>query len=45
MFQRKEQDKKPQRNRVSNLPDQEFKVMVMKMLIELGKGMVENSEL
>ena len=41
MFQMKEQNKTSERElnkkKISNLPDKEFKVMVIKMLTELGK--------
>ena len=46
-FQMKEQDKTPEEElngvEVSNLPDKEFKVMVIKMLTELGRRMDEHS--
>ena len=48
MFQKKEQDKTSEKElnktKISNLPDKEFKVMVIKILTELRKGMEEHSE-
>ena len=48
IFQMKEQDKNLQKElnkkEISNLPDKEFKVIVIKMLMELGRRMVEFSE-
>jgi len=43
MFQMKEQDKTSEKDlsemEISNLPDKVFKVMVIKMLLELGRRM------
>ena len=48
MFQVKEQDKTAEKNlnemEISNLPDKEFKEMVIKMLTKLGRRMEEHSE-
>ena len=48
MFQMKEQDKTPEKNptetETNNLPDKEFKAIVIKMLTELGKRIDEHSE-
>ena len=48
LFQRKEQDitsgARLNEMEISNLPDKEFKIMVIKMLIELGRIMDEHSE-
>ena len=48
MFQMKEQDKSPEEElskvEISNLPDKEFKVMIIKMLNELGRRMNEHSD-
>jgi len=48
MFQVKEQNKTPEENPkemvVSNLPDIEFKEMIIKMLTKLGKRMEEINE-
>lgn len=47
MFQRKEQDSTPVGGKylneiqISNLPDKEFKVMVIKMLTELKRRMMD----
>ena len=46
MFQMKERDTTPEKKcnelEINNLPDKEFKVMVIEMLIDLGRRM--NSE-
>ena len=48
MFQMKEQDKIPETElsevEISNLPDKEFKAMIIKMLNKLGRRMDEHSE-
>ena len=48
MFQTKEQDKSPETNlnkiEMSDLPDREFKIMVMKMFTEVRRAMSEQSE-
>lgn len=48
MFQMKEQDKTTGESlsemQISNLPDKEFKVMVIKILTELGRAMDEHNE-
>ena len=48
MFQTKEQDKNSEKDlnkiEINNLPDKEFKVIIIKMCTELGKRMEENSE-
>ena len=48
MFQVKEQNKTPEENPkemvVSNLPDIEFKEMIIKMLTKLGKRLEEINE-
>ena len=48
MFQRKEQDKSPEEQlskiETSNLPDKEFKAMIIKMFKELGRRLDEQSE-
>ena len=48
MFQIKEQDKYSEKElnktEISSLPDKEFKVMVIRMLTELGRRMDEYSE-
>ena len=48
MFQTKQQDKTPEEElsevEISNLSDKEFKVMIIKMLKELGRRMDERSE-
>ena len=48
MFQVKEQNKTPEENPkemvISNLPDIEFKEMIIKMLTKLGKRMEEINE-
>ena len=48
MFQTKEQDKTPEEElsevERSNLPDKEFKVMMVKMLKELERTLDEQSE-
>ena len=49
MFQMKEQDKTPENDinemEINNQPDKEFKVMVIKMLTELGRRIDEHSEI
>ena len=51
MFQRKEQDSTPVGGKylneiqISNLPDKEFKVMVIKMLTELKRRMMDTVKL
>lgn len=46
MFQMKEQDqtsgKKALMKQINNLPDTEFKIIVMKILIDLGRRMCEH---
>ena len=48
MFQIKEQDKASEKyfneKEISNLPDEEFKVMVIKMLTKQGRRMDGHSE-
>ena len=48
MFQTKEQDKTPETDlnemEIGDLPDKEFKIMVIKMLTEVRKRMHEQSE-
>ena len=48
MFQTKEQgkisDKELNEVEISNLPDKELKVMIIKMFIELGRRMYEHYE-
>lgn len=49
VFQMKEQDKnlrrkKKNKTEISNLPDKEFKVTVIKLLAELRRTMEEHSE-
>ena len=48
MFQVEEQDKTPERNpnemEINNLPDKEFKVIVINMLPELWRKMEKHSE-
>ena len=48
MLQSKEQDKTSEKElnetEISNLPNKEFKVMVIQMLNELGRRMDEHSE-
>ena len=48
MFQIKEQDKIPEEQlrevEIGNLPEKEFKVMIVKMIQELGKRMNAQSE-
>lgn len=48
MFQVKEQNKTPEENPkemvINNLPDIEFREMIIKMLIKLGKRMEEINE-
>ena len=47
MFQMKEQDKTPEElseMEISNLPDKEFKVMIIKMLNKLRRRIAEHSE-
>ena len=48
MFQRKEQDKTPEgelsKVETGNLPEKEFRVMIVKMIKELGRRMDEQSE-
>ena len=47
MFQMREQDKTPEelsKVEISNLPNKEFKVMIIKMLKDLRRRMNENSE-
>ena len=48
VFQIKEQDKPPETElskiEISNLPDKEFKAMIIKMLNELGRRMNEHCE-
>ena len=47
-WQRKKQDKTPKEElsevEISNLPDKEFKVIIIKMLNKLGRRMNEHSE-
>ena len=46
MFETEKQDETQELSEVgiSNLPDKEFKIMIIKMLKELGRRMVEQSE-
>ena len=48
MFQRREKDKTSEKDfnqiEISDLPDKEFKIMVIKMLIDLWRRMNEHSE-
>ena len=48
MFQTKEQDKTPEEQlsklEIGNLPEKEFKVMIVKMIQELGKRMDAQSK-
>ena len=48
MFQIKEQDKFPEKDlkemKISNLPDKEFKIMVIKVVTDLRRRMDEHSE-
>lgn len=47
LFQTKEQDKVPEelsKVEISNLPDEDFKAMIIKMFNELGRRMDEYSE-
>ena len=42
MYQMKEQDKNPEKQlseEVGNLPEKEFKIMIVKMIQDLGKRM------
>ena len=47
-FQLKEQEKNPEKinneSEINNLPDKEFKILVINMLTELGKRIDVNSE-
>ena len=49
MFQTKEQDKTPGKNpkrmEIDNLPDEEFKVVVLNILTKLGRRMEEHGEI
>ena len=49
MFQMKKQDKTPEKQwtevAISNLPDKEFKIKIIKMLKELGRKMDEHRSL
>ena len=40
----KNQNKKPSETEINNLPHKEFKAIVIRMLTELGKRLVEHSE-
>ena len=48
MFQTKNQEKNPEKNRneteINNLPDRKFKAIVIRMLTDLGKRIQEHSE-
>ena len=48
MLQKKEQDKIPEKElskmEINNLPDKEFKLMIIKMLNELGRRIDKHSE-
>lgn len=48
LFQTKEQGKSPEKDlnetKISNIPDKQFKVMTIKMLLELGRRMDEHNE-
>ena len=44
MFETKEQEKKPNETEINNSPDKELKVIVIRMLTELGKRINEFSE-
>ena len=48
MYQMKEQDKTPEKQinevEIGNLPEKEFRIMIVKMIQELGKTMEAKSE-
>ena len=48
MYQVKEQDKTPEKQlnevEIGNLPEKEFRIMIVKMIQELGKRMEANRE-
>ena len=48
MYQMKEQDKTPEKQlnemQIGNLPEKEFRIMILKMIQDLGKRMEEKIE-